>query len=138
VWIQDVHISVVGKGSAARLDREVPESIPTYPEADMFGELPCYGLYCRHVNGLVLDRVDFALENPDERPAFVADAAKRMDLLSFRAAPPAGNQPTLVFHDVQHALMQGARALPGTRTFLQLIGSDVGDIRAIGNDSSDA
>ncbi|HYA23040.1 MAG TPA: glycosyl hydrolase family 28 protein [Terriglobales bacterium] len=138
VWIQDVHISVVGKGSAARLDREIPESAPTYPEADMFGELPCYALYCRHVNGLVIDRVAFALENPDERPALVADAVKRCDLLSLRAAPPAGSQPTVVFHDVQQALLQGARALPGTHTFLQLSGANVQGVRAMANDFSDA
>jgi len=138
VWIQDVHISLVGKGSAARLDREVPESVPTYPEADMFGDLPCYGLYCRHVNGLTLDRVDLALENPDERPAFVADSVKRLDLLSLRADPPSGSQPTVVFHDVQQALVQGARALPGTHTFLQLSGSEVRDIRVLANDFTDA
>ena len=138
VRIQDAHISVVGKGSAARLDREIPEDVPAYPEADMFGELPCYALYCRHVNGLVLDRVDFSLENPDERPALVADAVKRFDLLSFRAAPPAGSQPTVAFHDVQQALMQGARALPGTHTFLQLSGADVRGIRALANDFTDA
>jgi len=138
VWIQDSRISVVGKGSAARLDREIPEEIPAYPEADMFGELPCYALYCRHVNGLVLDRVDFALENADERPALVADAVKRFELLSFRAAPPSGSQPTVAFHDVQQALLQGARALPGTRTFLQLSGAGVRGIRAMANDFTDA
>lgn len=138
VWIEDVHISVVGKGGAARLDREIPESIPTYPEADMFGDLPCYGLYCRHVNGLTLDCVDFALENPDERPAVAADSVKQLDLRSFRAAPPSGSQPTVAFHDVQHALVQGARALPGTHTLFQLSGPDLRDIRAMANDFSDA
>lgn len=138
VWIQDVHISVVGKGSSARLDREIPEEVTAYPEADMFGELSCYALYCRHVNGLALDRVDFALENPDERPALVADRVKRLDLLSFRAAPPAGSQPAVAFHDVQQALVQGTRALPGTRIFLQLSGADLRGIRAMANDFTDA
>lgn len=137
VWIQDTHISVVGKGSAARLDREIPEDVPAYPEADMFGELPCYGLYCRHVDGLVLDRVDFALENADERPALVADAVKEFDLLSFRAAPPAGSQPTVAFHDVRQALVQGARALPGTHAFLQLSGAETRGVRVMANDFTD-
>lgn len=136
VWIQDAHISVVGKGNAARLDREISEEIPAYPEADMFGELPCYGIYCRHVNGLVLDRVDFALENADERPALVVDAVKGFDLLSFRAAAPAGNQPVVVFRNVQQTLVQGARALPGTSSFLQLSGAETRGIRATANDFS--
>ena len=138
VRIRNTQISFVGKGNAARLDREIPENVPAYPETDMFGELPCYGLYCRHVNGLVLDGIDFALENADERPAVVADAVKQLDLLSFRAAPPAGNQPTVVFRDVQQSLVQGARALPGTRVFLQLSGADARGIRAIANDFTEA
>ncbi|HXW92115.1 MAG TPA: glycosyl hydrolase family 28-related protein [Terriglobales bacterium] len=138
ISIQDAHISVVGKGNAARLDREIPENVSAYPETDMFGELPCYALYCRHVDGLVLDRIDFALENGDERPALVADAVKRFDLLSFRAAPPAGSQPTVVFRDVQQSLVHGARALPGTHTFLQLSGAEVRGIRATANDFSEA
>ncbi len=138
ISIQDAHISVVGKGNAARLDREIPENVPAYPEADMFGELPCYALYCRHVDGLVLDRIDFALENADERPALVGDQVKRFDLLSFRAAPPAGSQPTVVFRDVQQALVHGARALPGTRTFLQLSGANVRGICAMANDFTQA
>jgi len=138
VSIRDVHISFVGKGSAARLDREIPENAPAYPETDMFGELPCYALYCRHVNGLVLERIDFALENADERPALVADAVKQLDLLSLRAAPPAGSQPTVVFRDVQQSLVHGARALPGTHTFLQLSGADARGIHAIANDFTEA
>jgi hypothetical protein len=138
IRIQDAHISCVGKGNAARLDREIPENVPAYPETDMFGELPCYGLYCRHVNGLVLDRIDFALENADERPALVADTVKQLDLLSFRAAPPAGSQPTVVFRDVQQSLVHGARALPGTCIFLQLSGADAREIRAIANDFTEA
>jgi Pectate lyase superfamily protein len=138
ISIRDVHLSFLGKGNAARLDREIPENVPAYPETDMFGELPCYALYCRHVNGLVLDRVDLALENADERPALMADAVKQLDLLSLRAAPPAGSQPTVVFHDVQQSLVQGARALPGTHTFLQLSGADVQGIRAIANDFTEA
>jgi polygalacturonase len=138
VWLQDIHISAVGKGRAARLDRDIPEKVSAYPEVDMFGELPCYGLYCRHVNGLTLDRADFALENADERPALVANTVKKLDLLSFRAAPCAGDQPVVAFHDVQQALVQGTRALSGTRNFIQLGGEQTGKIRAIGNDFSDA
>jgi hypothetical protein len=49
----------------------------------------------------------------------VADAVKRFDLLSFRTAPPAGSQLTVAFRDVQQVAGRGARALLGTRTFLQ-------------------
>jgi hypothetical protein len=46
--------------------------------------------------------------------------------------------PTLAFHDVQRAFLQGTRALPGTRTFLQLSGAGMGSLGALGNDFTDA
>jgi hypothetical protein len=45
---------------------------------------------------------------------------------------------TVAFRDVRQALVQGARALPGTHTFLQLTGAEVRGIRAIANDFTDA
>mgnify|MGYP000560200848 CR=1 FL=1 len=39
----------------------------------MFGELPAWGFYVRHVNGLTLDQIELKIEEPDYRPAFVFD-----------------------------------------------------------------
>jgi polygalacturonase len=136
--LQDIQISVVGKGSASRLDRDIPENISGYPDVNMFGELPCYGLYCRHVNGLALDRVNLMLENADERPALVADGVNEFDLLSLRAAPCEGSHAVVVFRNVQQAFVQGVRAMPGTGTFMHLSGTQARAIRAIGNDFGDA
>ena len=39
----------------------------------MFGELPAWALYVRHVKGLTLRNVHFSLRDTDFRPAFVFD-----------------------------------------------------------------
>jgi carbamoyltransferase len=44
----------------------------------MFGTLPAYGLYCRHVAGLTLDRVELRCEKPDLRPALVYDDVREL------------------------------------------------------------
>ena len=44
-----------------------------YPESTMFGTLPSYGLYVRHVNGINLDNIVFDLKHADSRPAIVCD-----------------------------------------------------------------
>lgn len=44
-----------------------------YPESTMFGTLPSYGLYVRHVNDIHIDNVVFDLKNADSRPAIVCD-----------------------------------------------------------------
>lgn len=55
---------------------QVPERINSYPEFSMFGELPAWGFYVRHVKGLTLNNVRLSLKDNDFRPAFVFDDAK--------------------------------------------------------------
>ncbi|MGY5353360.1 glycoside hydrolase family 28 protein [Wenyingzhuangia sp. IMCC45467] len=58
----------------------VPERIQDYPEFSMFGELPAFGFYVRHVKGITFKNVKVMLENKDFRPAFVFDEVKELEL----------------------------------------------------------
>ena len=43
-------------------NKPVPEAAGGYPDAHMFGHaLPAYGLYARHVDGLLLENCSFSL-----------------------------------------------------------------------------
>lgn len=44
-----------------------------YPKGTMFGVLPAFGLYLRHVDGITLDNVSLTTGKPDARPAIVAE-----------------------------------------------------------------
>jgi hypothetical protein len=46
----------------------------------MFGELPAYGFYVRHVNGISMKNIKLTLDNPDFRPAFVFDDVKGIEM----------------------------------------------------------
>ena len=52
---------------------DVPEAIDSYPEFHMFGELPAWGFYLRHIDGLTLKNVSVCLEKSDYRDAVVTD-----------------------------------------------------------------
>ena len=52
---------------------DVPEQIDKYPEFTMFGELPSWGFYLRHVRGVTLKNVQLSLEAEDFRPAIVEE-----------------------------------------------------------------
>lgn len=78
VTLRNISVSYPGRGTkgmgyigAYRYDA-VPEMIDAYPEFHMFGELPAWGLYVRHVDGLTLDNVVMSTREPDYRPAMVA------------------------------------------------------------------
>ena len=64
VTLRNVRIVCRGGGdTAAERTRPVPEVAGKYPDAHMFGcILPAYGLYARHVDGLSLEDVSFALK----------------------------------------------------------------------------
>lgn len=79
VVIEDVKIVYPGRGSRAyanmplyRLD-DVPELITKYPEFSMFGELPAWGFYVRHVDGIEFKDIQLKIKDPDYRVAFVYD-----------------------------------------------------------------
>lgn len=53
--------------------KDVPEAKDSYPEFHMFGELPAWALYVRHVDGLTLRNVKAKVAAPDYREPMVAD-----------------------------------------------------------------
>jgi len=72
VTLSDINITFQG-GEQTAGKREVPEYPEKYPEATMFGLLPAYGLWARHVEGLTLRNVRLRTERADARPALLFD-----------------------------------------------------------------
>jgi len=52
---------------------KIPEQIAEYPEFSMFGELPTWAFYVRHVNGLKLKNISVQTIKSDYRPAISFD-----------------------------------------------------------------
>lgn len=86
VTLENIEIVYPGRGNdglavipLSRLDN-VPESPHDYPEFHMFGELPAWALYVRHVKGLTMNNIFVRAEKPDYRPAFVFDDVSELNL----------------------------------------------------------
>ncbi|MEM9983920.1 MAG: glycoside hydrolase family 28 protein, partial [Bacteroidota bacterium] len=82
VTLENIQITYPGRGNKAyaimptwRVD-EVPEKQADYPEFSMFGELPAWGFYVRHVEGLTMKNVQLKIKEADYRPAVVLDDVK--------------------------------------------------------------
>jgi polygalacturonase len=78
-----------GKGAWKSDPYNVPEMTREYPEPSMLGILPAYGIYARHVKGLVLVNVSLKFKVRDERPAVVLDdvSESRFSALAVVTAP---------------------------------------------------
>ena len=78
----------------------VPELPAQYPEFWMFGELPAWGFYVRHAEGISFSNVRITLRKADFRPAVVIDDVLRLNAehLVVSSAP---HDPVLVLKDVR-------------------------------------
>lgn len=88
--LENIKIIYPGRGSKAyanmpvyRLD-DVPELENHYPEFSMFGELPSWGFYVRHVDGLTMKNIKLKIKKPDYRPAMVFDDVQNLTIESMR------------------------------------------------------
>ncbi len=84
VAIENVRLEFQGGGK--KREDEIPEFPEKYPELTMFGKLPAYGFYCRHVKGIRFRGVDVSLAKPDERPAMICQDVTGLELESRRIA----------------------------------------------------
>lgn len=69
--------------------QDIPEQIWKYPEFTMFGELPSWGFYVRHVNGIHFKNVRLSLADSDFRPPFVFDDAEQVVMTNVIPVPDA-------------------------------------------------
>ena len=70
------------RGPCTQLVVTMAEREDASPECTMFGTLPAYGFYCRHVLGLQLHNIEVRPKRPDFRSALICDAAGRTPRLN--------------------------------------------------------
>jgi polygalacturonase len=79
-----------GAGGWADDPYNVPEMPREYPEPSIFGILPAYGIYARHVDGLIATGIDIRFKLEDERPVVVLDDVHGATFSGFRASVEDG------------------------------------------------
>ena len=112
VVIENLEITYPGRASKgmayiplSRL-KQVPENIKSYPEFDMFGELPAWGFYVRHVKGLEFKDITLKLENDDFRPAFVFDDVKGLKMETINL--PASDKKQIILNQCENVQLDNS------------------------------
>lgn len=86
VSLENIEVVYEGGGNAQIANcsivslSKIPEQIAEYPEFSMFGELPAWAFYVRHVVGLKMKSISLKARNMDYRPACVFDDVEGLDL----------------------------------------------------------
>ena len=102
VLLENIEIHVPGAGNPLYAYRGtspedldgIPEMVDAYPEFSQWKELPAWGAFLRHMDGVILRNVRFVAEEADYRPAIVtADVSDlKLENVSFDEPGPASEQ----------------------------------------------
>ncbi|MCX8066179.1 MAG: glycoside hydrolase family 28 protein [Candidatus Hydrogenedentes bacterium] len=79
------------KGSVQEKKEFPPENEEKYPEYKMFGILPAYGFFIRHVKGINFSDVKILTENLDVRPAIVLSDGLEVEFKNIKTNDIEGN-----------------------------------------------
>jgi polygalacturonase len=86
VFLENITVIYPGRGNNGLADlplnrlNDVPENESEYPEFHMFGELPSWGFYVRHVDGITMKNICLIAKLPDYRPSIVMEDVKNLNL----------------------------------------------------------
>jgi hypothetical protein len=168
ITLSNIRLTYTSGGPREARQFSVPEQERQYPTANMFGTLPAYGLYCRHVKNLALSNVQLLCSDrfvrlplsgkrrngypywqtpapiaegsvaDDPGTALVADDVVGLDIAGLQARAGAAGDPVLQFIDVREAFVHGCRAPEKTKVYLEVRGQPADQTGFAGNDMGNA
>lgn len=133
VSLRNIRISFAGGVSVK--SSEVPKELEgQYPESTMWGQLPAYGFYVRHVRGLSLSDVDLSYEHEDDRPALVLNDVIDAKISGFSPMASPQSEAAIILEKVNTVMISGSNVKTPTFNFIKLTGERSAGISVIGND----
>ncbi len=134
ITLSNIQITYTGGGTLEQTNIQVPEHESQYPEATMFGTVPSYGLFCRHIKGLKLQDINLALQSPDYRYGLICDDVSRVIIDSFDAHQSKGAKSVIRFQGVKKAMI--CRCMPSEEIsdFIEVTDGAMNEIKFVGND----
>lgn len=120
VILENIEISYGGRASKniahipLNAIGSVPENEAAYPEFSMFGELPSWGMYVRHAEGITFKNVKLNFIEADFRPAMVFDDARKINI-SGLSVPTYAELPMILLNNTSETTLKNLK-LPVSET----------------------
>jgi polygalacturonase len=113
VSLSDLRFEYLGGGTGEDAACEPPENERSYPEPSMFGTIPAYGLFARHVRNLRVRDLAVGFVNDELRPPVVLHDVDGADFAGLEAARAPG-VPCFVLRDVRRFASHHCVGVPDT------------------------
>jgi len=134
VTLRNIRIQTEEPGKAEWINNVPQEREHGYPEDPLFGRMPAFGLYCRHVKGLNISDLDLVSNQNDPRPMLECVDVHGLSLNTLTGTPPSSGAESIRLQDVSDASISGNYPTDKHHVFVQVEGSKSADISFFGND----
>lgn len=114
VRLSNIRIYYKGGGTLEQAALIPPEKEEDYPEPVMFGEMPSYGFFIRHVKGITMTDVEVGFMTDDLRPPFMLSDVKGVDMHRVKAQRPTSGK-TFILKDVSDFNTSQVWLVPDTK-----------------------
>lgn len=114
VRLSNIRIYYKGGGTLEQAAISPPEKEDAYPEPVMFGEMPVYGFFIRHVKGISMNDIEVSFMTDDARPPFFLSDVKGADFHRVKAQRLTTGK-TFVLKDVSDFNTSQVWLVPDTR-----------------------
>ena len=128
VSISGIRVTFKGGGKTEDAAREIPENPAKYPDFNMFGMLPAYGFYVRHVRNLQMEGITVGFNEPDLRPALICDDVENFVLDRFAPERAQSGLPPVRLVDSRRICLRGWPPAPELLPFVRVEGARTKDI----------
>ncbi|MCB9206412.1 MAG: hypothetical protein H6611_03685 [Ignavibacteriales bacterium] len=102
ISLSNISINIKG-GITEEISLDIPELEDHYPESNMFGILPSYGFYFRHVENLKVDNVNFSLEEDDSRYTFIFEDINCVNVSDIVVRNKKNEKNSYFIRNIQHS-----------------------------------
>ena len=111
----NIYLGQQGGGTKEQGERVPPEAEKAYPEPSMFGRMPSYGFFFRHVKGIELHHVKLDYDQAEGRPAIVLDDVQDAYFDHLNLKRGTDNATMFDLRNVTDFSVADSRGIPDTR-----------------------
>ncbi len=119
IFLSNIKINFDGGGTFAESQTEKPELVNEYPECISLGDLPAYGFFIRHVNGITFRDVELSYNKEEHRTAMLFNDVQNVKIFNFDAETSDDALGQIVLQKSQDIFVNGCSP-KNTNTFLRI------------------
>ncbi len=111
ITLNNIRLHFEGGGTEDLITRDIEEFPEKYPEHSMFGTLPAYGFFCRHVSGLNIDNMDLSYKNAEYRPALFIQDVKDARISDLKSSYEKGAKSMMIIDNSKDIIVRECNAI---------------------------